>query len=122
MKTFKPDIFPFNIAVASFKELNEIKKMFVDYLGNEIDISDGAAGVVVKAVTREQPKEAYSLIVFNGKPSISILAHEAFHSACDLLDRVGIEHVDGSSETYAYVIGYISECINTAIITDKIWE
>lgn len=122
MKTFYPDIFPFSIAVASVKEIDEITKTFVDANGDEITLSPNILGVVIKANLREDPKSAYSLIVFKGKPSIDTLTHEAFHSTCDLLERIGMPLTEDNDETYAYVMGYISKCINSAINSDKIWE
>ena len=122
MKTFHSDIFPFNIVVASVKEIDEITKIFVDANGDEIILSPGILGVVIKANLREDPKSAYSLIVFNGKPAIDTLTHEAFHSTCDLLERIGMHLTEDNDETYAYVMGYISKCINIAINSDKIWE
>lgn len=122
MKTFYTDIFPFGIVVASVKEIDEINKLFVDANGDDITINSNILGVVIKANLREDPKSAYSLIVFNGKPSIDTLTHEAFHSTCDLLERIGMRLTEDNDETYAYVIGYISKCINIAINSDKIWE
>lgn len=122
MKTFHSDIFPFSIVVASVKEIDEITKIFVDANGDEIILSPGILGVVIKANLREYPKSAYSLIVFNGKPAIDTLTHEAFHSTCDLLERIGMHLTEDNDETYAYVMGYISKCINIAINSDKIWE
>ena len=122
MKTFHSDIFPFSIVVASVKEIDEVTKIFVDANGDEIILSPGILGVVIKANLREDPKSAYSLIVFNGKPAIDTLTHEAFHSTCDLLERIGMHLTEDNDETYAYVMGYISKCINIAINSDKIWE
>lgn len=122
MKTFYPDIFPFSIVVASTKEIDEITKTFVDANGNDITLSPNILGVVIKANLREEPKSAYSLIVFNGKPAIGTLTHEAFHSTCDLLERIGMHLTEDNDETYAYVMGYVSKCINIAINSDKIWE
>ena len=122
MKTFHSGIFPFSIVVASVKEIDEITKIFVDAHGDEIILSPGILGVVIKANLREDPKSAYSLIVFNGKPAIDTLTHEAFHSTCDLLERIGMHLTEDNDETYAYVMGYISKCINIAINSDKIWE
>lgn len=42
---------------------------------------------------------------------INTIAHEAFHITMDLLDACKLTYSDDSCEAYAYLQGYITECI-----------
>lgn len=125
MITYHPDILPFNIAVIRLSELKDLKE-FTDVEGNEISLREGVLGAVIKGIrndTEHGTKVPYSIIVFNEVPTVGTIAHEAFHSACDLLENIGIEYrTYGDNEVYAYVIGYIVGCINDALNKDKVWE
>lgn len=125
MKTYHPDILPFNIAVVKNSELKNLKE-FTDCEGNKISIGENVLGAVVKAIHNDSEngrKACYSMIVFRDTPNVNTIAHEAFHSACDLLESVGIDYTHyGSNEVYAYMIGYIVDCINDALNKDKVWE
>ncbi len=52
-------------------------------------------------------------IIFNKKPTAKLAAHEAFHAAVMMLD-VGV-HIplnESTEEAYAYLIGWIADCID----------
>lgn len=125
MVTYHPDILPFNIAVVRESELKDLKE-FTDSDGNSISIDKNALGAVIRAIRNDSEngtKACYSMIVFKGVPNVSTIAHEAFHSACDLLENIGIDFIHyGNNEVYAYTIGYITGCINDALHKDSIWE
>lgn len=58
------------------------------------------------------------LIVINRKNSnIGTIAHEANHSAENLLENIGVYHNSNTSEVYSYVIGFI-----TQKIYETLWE
>lgn len=42
----------------------------------------------------------------------STIAHEIFHIACYIMERVGISLCHESDEAYAYLIGYITNKVN----------
>lgn len=124
MITYHPDIFPFNIAIV---EANEVKDLyeFTDSEGEKIQVNNGISGMVVKAMRRDKEtgtSTAYSMIVFRGIPTVNTIAHEAFHSACDLLENIGIDYIPTNCEIFAYTIGYIAGCINDALHKDSVWE
>lgn len=125
MVSYHTDIFPFNIMVASVKELPQLKEDgFQDLDGEELSFPDYASGVTIKAVRKSDKGTAsYSVLLFKNKPSVDTMAHEAFHAACDLLENAGVMyHRFESNETFAYLVGYITGCINDAVNKDKIWE
>lgn len=42
---------------------------------------------------------------------INTIAHEAFHVTMDLLNTCRLPYSDDSCEAYAYLLGYLTECI-----------
>ncbi len=57
-------------------------------------------------------KESYSVIRYKtlkDAQDINVIAHEAFHVACNITRYVGITLSDDSEEAFAYLIGYITE-------------
>lgn len=51
------------------------------------------------------------IIIFDLTPSINSTVHEAFHAVDAVLSLRGLPLIDGSEEAYAYMIGYVTECI-----------
>lgn len=52
-----------------------------------------------------------TIILFKRNPEPSLLAHEVFHAACMILNRIGITLSDESDEAYAYLIQFITQKI-----------
>lgn len=127
MKVYQPDIFPFNIMIASMKEAESFDD-FTTFNGAPIKefMDTSALGMVIKAYrynSDHTSKTAYSLILFSEKPSVKTITHEAFHATQDLLEMLDIVYeVKGTNEVYAYVMGYISDCIEHAINNYISWE
>lgn len=126
MRTYHPDILPINIAIIREEEIgsNPDLKSFTDTEGNPLRASKGALGWVLKALRHTESYTVnYSVICFCERPTVNTITHEAFHAACDWLGQLGIDFDNNcANEIYAYVIGYISGCINDAISKDKIWN
>lgn len=119
MEIYQPDIFPFNIAVMHAKELDSDKNVFTMEDGGKLKMSERAAGTVFRGYRGKIP---YSIIVFSSVPSHELIAHEAFHSACDLLENIGVDYDRfGNNETFAYTLQYIVRCINLTIEKEA-WE
>lgn len=51
-------------------------------------------------------------IVFNKPIHPRLAAHEAFHAASFMMDRLDIPLTDYSDEAWAYLIGWITDCID----------
>jgi hypothetical protein len=52
-------------------------------------------------------------ILFNKKPTAKLMAHEALHAAVMMLDvGCNIPLNDSTEEAYAYMIGWITDCID----------
>lgn len=127
MVTYHPDILPFNIAVVRVSEFEKMTD-WTDDTGQPLKADDGPSimqGVVIKGYRKDKElgNICYSIIAFPSKPDAVTIAHEAFHSACDLLEHVGIHYSRfDANEVHAYTIGYIVGCINDALNKDKVWE
>ena len=68
---------------------------------------------VTMFLSRRAPYYAMAVgVLFNKKPTPKLMAHEAFHTAIMMLD-VGchIPFTDSTEEVYAYLIGWIVECM-----------
>lgn len=117
MKVFEPDIFPFRFCVAEMKEAKRLKEVFVDADGDEILFPDGINGLVVRAKYKDSGKMCSLIVVDKGIANVGTVAHEANHSAENLLENIGIYHCSQTSEVYSYVIGFIAQKIY-----ETIWE
>lgn len=51
------------------------------------------------------------MFTYSKASQIGILAHEAFHAAHGILRYCGVSLNDSSEESYAYMIGWITECV-----------
>lgn len=127
MVTYHPDILPFNIAVVRVSEFEKMTD-WTDNAGQSLKVYDEPSlmqGAVIKGYRKDKELGSicYSIIAFPSRPNAETIAHEAFHSACDLLEHVGICYSGSdANEVYAYTIGYIVGCINDALNKDKVWE
>lgn len=52
-----------------------------------------------------------TIILFKRSPEPSLLAHEVFHAAYMILNRIGITLSEESDEAYAYLIQFITQKI-----------
>lgn len=51
------------------------------------------------------------MFTYDKASQIGILAHEAFHAAHGILSYCGVNLSTDSEESYAYMIGWITECV-----------
>ena len=63
----------------------------------------------------KESNEDCEVIVINrlkgDNSDVNTFAHEAFHAAADILEACHIKFTDDTNEVYAYLIGYLTECI-----------
>jgi hypothetical protein len=67
------------------------------------------AASLYEAVTIEH--SGNPIVIFDFTPSASVLSHEIFHAVDAVLSLRGLPLIEGSEEAYAYMIGYVTECI-----------
>lgn len=70
--------------------------------------------------TNKETKQSCFVVIFNKLSTddafnINTIAHEAFHVTMDILDECDLQYSDDSCEAYAYLQGYITECIYKTI-------
>lgn len=106
-------IYPFEVAVAfnlPYNELSkELQKILPKELHDEIDGLDGR----YDARTYFFEQGGQTVINFH-EVSDSLIAHEAFHAACFILNHIGMQLTRESEEAYAYLIGYLVDEIHKA--------
>jgi hypothetical protein len=113
MKCYTNDIYP--IALVLSKDVESVNKEYYNTTqGPEEDIKIGNSQATTYFLTR-RTKEHCNMavgIVFNIEPTTRLKAHEAFHATRMMLDYgVNIPLTDSSEEAYAYLQGWIAECI-----------
>lgn len=103
------DVYPFDILVKSGTNLKDIKEYFTKE--------------EFKALKKLELKSALTIMLPSGKTLIwlrnkpkkiddmSILAHEIFHCACFILEKVGCKLNKYTEEPYAYLIQHITKKI-----------
>lgn len=113
MKYYTNDIYP--IALVLSKDVESVNKEYYDAgKGPEEDIKIGNSQATTYFLTRRTNKY-YAMavgIVFNIEPTAKLKAHESFHATRMMLDYgVNMPLTDSSEEAYAYLQGWIAECI-----------
>lgn len=115
MKEYKNHIFPIDLVVSyDAKFINEKYYDVINGIDTDINISPYSAAVTIPLSERKENSMAVG-IIFNRKPNIKLITHEAFHATKMMLERISIPLNNDTEEIYAYLMGYISECIECYI-------
>jgi len=107
IKRIKYHVYPFDLVVGINEEYESFSKYLTDRLPN----------VICPEVKQfEGTYEARTLMFSGGQTAIlfndttpKTIAHEIFHAVEFLFRRIGIGLVYDSGESYAYLIGYITD-------------
>ena len=111
MKYYSNDIYP--IALVLSYESDSINKEYTDWDGNDITVKPTAQATTLPLTRRAQYYAMAVGIVFNSNITPKLAAHEGFHAAYFMLEvGVKIPLSDTSNEAWAYLIGWIAECID----------
>lgn len=105
---YNPVIYPRKLWVsvgASTKELNEVFE--------EVEDMEDSAIATVYSVCRTENKMGGMLIRFNNRMDMtpSVIAHESVHAAMGIYGYVGAEVDLDNQEPFAYLVGWIADCI-----------
>lgn len=105
---YNPVIYPRKLWVsvgASTKELNEVFE--------EVGDMEDSAIATVYSVCRTENKMGGMLIRFNNRMDMtpSVIAHESVHAAMGIYGYVGAEVDLDNQEPFAYLVGWIADCI-----------
>lgn len=114
MKYYENDIYP--IALVLSYDAESVNEEYFNAAPSEdskIKDNDKVKGRTMFLTRKTNDYHAMAVgIIFNGKPSHRTMFHEAFHATKMMLD-IGLNTplCDPTEEAYAYLIGWIGECI-----------
>lgn len=123
MKYYDNDIYP--IALVLSRDAKSVDKEYYNAADGEdchISVKSTSAATTIPLLRRATYHAMAVGIVFNKKPDVRILTHEAFH-ATRMIAEMGC-HIpldDSSEEAWAYLIGWIAKCIED-YTKDQDWK
>lgn len=94
---------------APLKELNE----FFESPYDDMDISEDATVTVNRRMNPEPMGGVLIRFKNKGAMTVGTITHEAVHAALEVFDYVGASVDTKNQEPFAYLCGYISDCINS---------
>lgn len=116
---FYSDVYPPCVFVVVDNRLEELKESFEELNGRELDLSDitlTTAAFVYPNLVRNKKDDYYGFVIVfknRGKLTMDRVAHEAAHAAFFIADELGLKYHRGEcNEEFAYLIGWIADCID----------
>lgn len=110
LKTYQPNILPFNIAISDEDEI--FCKHFVDGEGKPLEKLSERRSRTGCEFGAFKDGYYYVCIYLVELTKQSVWTHEAFHAAQDCLDYFGFKYnAFEDNELFAYTIEYVFECI-----------
>lgn len=119
---FHPLIYPRRIWIVKGSDKKIIKDKFLERDGEEIVLknekgNESACTVFPYVKLRENDKYGY-LVCVQSHLSVGDIAHEYVHVATELFSEIGAIHTPDNQEPFAYLVGWIADCIHQ-VITGK---
>ncbi|MCP4665166.1 MAG: hypothetical protein GY849_02275 [Deltaproteobacteria bacterium] len=109
------EMFPFTVILSIASDNSELIEYLSKYICDEdldyfkeVEKTPGRSLMFSNGITLLFLRDDIKLI-----KDLALLQHEIFHCACFILEKVGIEYCDSSSEAYAYFI---------ELLTNKIYK
>lgn len=111
-------VYCFDVYVVLHPDKDTIDKQF-EWRENGTSILEDKYGsysaYTVSGAWDKAEKKDCVIIVINtlkdDNDNINTFAHESLHAAMDILSTCGIKYSEDSCEAYAYLVGYITECV-----------
>ena len=113
MRYFENDIFPVALVVSTDAESVD-KEYYNAYAGEEehVVLKPTSQATTMFLSRRAEYRAMAVGILFNKVPTTRIITHESFHAARMMLDvGLHIPLIDDNEEVYAYVAGWIADCV-----------
>ena len=113
---FDPQIYPRLVWVAINPSRSELEKFFGRYATTIKDL-DESTDAQCWETGREYPEQRGGVLaIFESKAAMTVetMAHEAVHLAMMIFDYVGAEANIKDQEPFAYLVGWITRCMNVA--------
>lgn len=122
---FHPSIYPRRIWVVKGCNKKIIKDKFSERDGEEIVLKneegyESACTVFPYVKLKENGKYGY-LVCIQSRLSAGDVAHESVHVATEIFREIGAIHTPDNQEPFAYLVGWIADCIQQ-VITGKFNE
>ena len=111
-------VYGFNLFVILNPNKSVVDKRF-EFRSDKTSILDeewaSYTAYTVRGAYDKETGEDCEVIVINSLvgdcADVNTFAHEAFHAAADILEACHIKFTDDTNEVYAYLIGYLTECV-----------
>ena len=111
MKFYSNEIYPIGLVLSHDAESVNEHYMVSD--GSDVPSTSLEEANTYTLTRRTDKYHAMAVgIVFNSPITDRLSTHEGFHAACFIMNRLGIPLSDYSEEAWAYLIGWIGECID----------
>ena len=114
MKYYDNDIYP--VALVLSRDTESVDKEYYNaFDGEECHISvKPTAQATTMPLSRRATYFAMAVgIIFNKRPDVRLIAHEAFHATYFMAGMgCNIPLSDSSDEAWAYLIGWVAKCID----------
>jgi hypothetical protein len=111
---FDPVIYPVKLYVVKYPDENEINDKFysIDELPINYKLSTAAEATTCKNIIRLKETNKYGVLItiYPGPISVGVIAHEATHAARVIWSWLTEDET--GAEADAYLVGWISDCIN----------
>lgn len=111
-------VYCFDVYVVLYPDKDLIDKQFEwRENGSSIleDKYDTYSAYTVSGAWDKVEKKDCVIIVINtlkdDNDNINTFAHESLHATMDILSTCGVKYSEDSCEAYAYLMGYITECV-----------
>ena len=114
MKYYDNGIYP--IALVLSNDIESVRKKYLLY-NDEYDeeLPDKSSSTEASTYLMERKTKGYRAvavgIVFYRDITAKLVAHEGFHAAHFMMNYIDLPLDDSSDEAWAYLIGWIAECI-----------
>lgn len=114
---FHPQIYPRRLWVIKGGLLGDIKNMFSQRDGKELDVGDEDYDALTYSVMLKETKKFGELIWFPDETSIEQekVTHESAHAAMDMFRDIGADVDTDNQEPFAYLAGWIADCIDQVV-------
>lgn len=113
---FHPCIYPRRIWVVKGFSQEQIQQSFSQRDGNEIKFGDWEGNepkcTVFPYVELKENGKYGILVAISTSLSVGDIAHESVHVAFEIFNDMGCFASHDNQEPYAYLVGWVAECIN----------
>lgn len=123
MKYYENEIYP--IALVLSYDAESVNKEYFNAAPNEDkEIKDDPNVKARTMFLTRRTNNYYAMavgIIFNRKPDFRTIVHESLHAVKMMLDvGLNIPFCDATEEAYAYLIGWIGECVEDYLKGDRL--